>query len=57
MRVFRKICEYKGVISPVVTIGTFDGVHRGHRQVLQQLKNIAKELDKETLVITFWPHP
>lgn len=57
MRVFRKISEYKGVISPVVTIGTFDGVHKGHRQVLQQLKNIAKELDKETLVITFWPHP
>lgn len=57
MRVFRSIIEYREVNKPVVTIGTFDGVHLGHKQVLNQLKSVARQLKKETLVITFWPHP
>lgn len=57
MKVFRNIQEYREVKNPVVTIGTFDGVHLGHRQVLTQLKEIAISLNRETLVITFWPHP
>ncbi|MBC8342825.1 MAG: bifunctional riboflavin kinase/FAD synthetase, partial [Bacteroidetes bacterium] len=54
---FRSIIEYREVNKPVVTIGTFDGVHLGHKQVLNQLKSVARQLKKETLVITFWPHP
>jgi len=41
----------------VVTIGMFDGVHTGHRQLLSQLTQKAKELNGEAVVITFWPHP
>jgi riboflavin kinase / FMN adenylyltransferase len=42
---------------PVVTIGTFDGVHLGHHLVLDRLKEIARNADGETVVFTFYPHP
>jgi riboflavin kinase/FMN adenylyltransferase len=57
MRVIRDIDSCCEVEDAVVTIGTFDGVHLGHRQVLTQLKDIAHKLGRETLVISFWPHP
>jgi len=41
----------------VVTIGSFDGVHKGHQQVLQQLKNLAQKYDMDSVVISFDPHP
>ncbi|RYY40808.1 MAG: riboflavin biosynthesis protein RibF [Chitinophagaceae bacterium] len=41
----------------VVTIGTFDGVHRGHQQILKALRGQAAAVNGETLVITFDPHP
>lgn len=40
-----------------VTVGTFDGVHLGHRKVLQRLTEIAKETGGDSVVFTFWPHP
>jgi riboflavin kinase / FMN adenylyltransferase len=43
--------------KPVVTIGTFDGVHRGHRLVLERLRKRAEESGGESVVITFYPHP
>jgi len=42
---------------PVVTIGTFDGLHKGHQAVLAGLKKRAKELGGEAVVFTFYPHP
>ena len=41
----------------VVTIGSFDGVHQGHRVLLEHLKAMAKRLDAESVVVTFDPHP
>lgn len=41
----------------VITIGTFDGVHRGHRQVLDRLVSTAQEVGGESVLITFHPHP
>jgi riboflavin kinase / FMN adenylyltransferase len=41
----------------VITIGTFDGVHTGHQQLLEQLKQEAARIDGETVIITFHPHP
>jgi riboflavin kinase/FMN adenylyltransferase len=41
----------------VITIGTFDGVHLGHRQILSQLKTEAERIKGETVIITFHPHP
>lgn len=43
--------------NAVVTIGTFDGVHRGHQKIIEQLKNQARQVDGETVIITFHPHP
>jgi riboflavin kinase/FMN adenylyltransferase len=43
--------------NAVVTIGTFDGVHRGHRQVIEKLKEEAKAIGGESVIITFHPHP
>ncbi len=39
-----------------VTIGNFDGVHRGHREVIGQLRHAARETDLESVVVTFQPH-
>ena len=41
----------------VVTIGSFDGVHQGHRALLEHLKAMAKRMDAESVVVTFDPHP
>ena len=43
--------------NAVVTSGTFDGVHLGHRQILKRLEQIAQQSGGESVVITFWPHP
>ena len=43
--------------NAVVTIGTFDGVHSGHQQIIAQLKQEAALLRGETVIITFHPHP
>ncbi len=45
------------LIEPVVTLGIFDGVHRGHRVLLDCLVTRAKEVKGESVVITFSPHP
>jgi riboflavin kinase/FMN adenylyltransferase len=49
--------DFFEVVNPVITIGTFDGVHLGHRKVIDQLKNIAASIGGESVVFTFYPHP
>lgn len=41
----------------IVTVGAFDGVHRGHQAILRRLVSKAKEISAEPLVVSFWPHP
>ncbi|MCY7423135.1 MAG: bifunctional riboflavin kinase/FAD synthetase [Chitinophagaceae bacterium] len=43
--------------NAVITIGTFDGVHLGHQQIIRQLKSEAASIGGETVIITFHPHP
>ncbi len=43
--------------KPVITIGTFDGVHMGHRYILEHLKERARQHGGEAVVVTLWPHP
>lgn len=43
--------------NAIITIGTFDGVHMGHRQIIDKLKTEAKSQNGETVIITFHPHP
>jgi len=42
---------------PVITIGTFDGVHLGHQKVIARLKEIAQSHGGESVIFTFYPHP
>ncbi len=57
MQVHYNIDQLPAFRNAVVTIGTFDGVHSGHRQVLHQLKEEAIKINGETVIITFHPHP
>jgi riboflavin kinase / FMN adenylyltransferase len=43
--------------NPVVAIGNFDGVHRGHAHIFQEARRLAAGLDGEAVVLTFDPHP
>ena len=43
--------------NAVVTIGTFDGVHKGHQQIISRMKAVSRETDGETVILTFHPHP
>jgi riboflavin kinase/FMN adenylyltransferase len=49
--------EHFDARNPVVTVGTFDGVHLGHRRVINQLNDIARKVNGESVVFTFYPHP
>ena len=57
MKVYHSIEQFKPVRNPVVTAGTFDGVHLGHRKIINRLKELANEIDGETVILTFFPHP
>ena len=41
----------------MVTIGTFDGAHKGHQKILSRLNDRAKETQGESILFTFYPHP
>jgi len=43
--------------KPVLTIGTFDGVHLGHRKIIDRLRDLAVKLNGESVIFTFDPHP
>lgn len=57
MQVHTHIHQLPVFRNAVVTIGTFDGVHTGHQQIIAQLKEEAQIIDGETVIITFHPHP
>jgi len=57
MKVFKKLSALPPIPNAVITIGSFDGVHRGHQQILQQVKELAAKENGESVVITFHPHP
>ncbi len=58
MLVYRSLDQIKSPLcNPVVTIGNFDGVHLGHREIFRRLKKAAAEINGVSVVITFDPHP
>ena len=57
LKVYHKIEDFKQVKNLVATVGTFDGVHVGHQEIIGKLKEVAKQTDGETLLLTFFPHP
>lgn len=58
MIIYRSLSEIPAPLeNPVITIGNFDGVHLGHREIFRRLKKSARELDGVSVVVTFNPHP
>lgn len=57
MKIYRSIDEFKGAENVVLTVGTFDGVHIGHKKIIERIQSIAKRLNGETALLTFFPHP
>ena len=58
MEVFRSIADLKAISGPVhLAIGAFDGVHRGHQEVIGSAMLAAKEEGNRAVVVTFDPHP
>jgi len=57
MKVYQDLSTLPVFNNAVVTIGTFDGVHLGHKQIIRQLKETAEKISGETVIITFHPHP
>ncbi len=56
MKIYNNLSDFRAT-NPVVTIGTFDGVHLGHLKVLDRLKELALKAGGESVVFTFHPHP
>ncbi len=57
MKIYHHIDEFKPIKNAVVTIGTFDGVHLGHRKILSKIKELADAINGKTVILTFFPHP
>lgn len=57
MEIYQGIESFKPVNHPIVTIGTFDGVHLGHQAIFKQMQEETSRRGGETVLITFYPHP
>lgn len=57
MKVFQDLNNLPKFQNAVITVGTFDGVHKGHQQIISKLNSLAKKHDGESILITFHPHP
>ena len=57
MNVYNSLSDLPEFKNAIITIGSFDGVHRGHQKLLEKIKQLAKDNDGESIVITFHPHP
>ncbi|GGZ31832.1 riboflavin biosynthesis protein [Echinicola pacifica] len=57
MKIYEGLDHFHSIKNPVVTSGTFDGVHLGHQKILGRIRQIAEQEQGETVLLTFWPHP
>ena len=57
MKIYRDLASLPALNNTVITIGSFDGVHRGHQRLIRQVKRLAKAIGGESVIITFHPHP
>ena len=57
MKIFHSINDFNSSKKTILTLGTFDGVHIGHRKILEKLTQNTRNGEYESLVLTFFPHP
>jgi riboflavin kinase/FMN adenylyltransferase len=57
LKIYHKIKEVGRIKNPVLTVGTFDGLHKGHQKIFTEMKLKAQEIDGETVIVSFFPHP
>ena len=57
MKVYHSVDEVPEIKNPVITLGTFDGVHLGHQEIINFLNESAQKVDGESVLFTFHPHP
>lgn len=57
MKLFYHLNEPVSINQPVLTIGTFDGVHHGHRKIINRINELAQHIGGESTILTFHPHP
>lgn len=57
MKIYQGFDQILDIPNPVLTIGTFDGVHVGHQKIIQQLNREAEAIGGESVLFTFYPHP
>ena len=57
MEIIKNSSNFSSSEQTFVTIGTFDGVHYGHQQIIEKLVSEAKKTNKKSVVLTFFPHP
>lgn len=57
MKIYHSIQEFRSEAKTIVTLGTFDGVHKGHKSILQKLTSSSTSSGCESVVLTFFPHP
>lgn len=57
MKIFQGFEALEKIPNPVLTIGTFDGVHLGHQKIINRLNEEAEKIGGESVLFTFYPHP
>ena len=57
MKIYKSINEYNESKNSIVTIGTFDGIHKGHQKIFNKVINASKQNNLSSVVLTFFPHP
>lgn len=57
LKIFHSINDFSSSKKTILTLGTFDGVHIGHKKILDKVINSTEEDKYESLVLTFFPHP
>ena len=57
MKIFHSINDFRSTKKTIITLGTFDGVHIGHKKILEKVLQNTGDGQYESLVLTFFPHP
>jgi riboflavin kinase/FMN adenylyltransferase len=57
LKIVKNIAEYSDAMGLTMSLGMFDGVHKGHQEIIKKLKSIVKPTSWRVPLLTFWPHP